>query len=138
MIPKHIVLRLKNGLLITMRALNTQETTEIYQKQLRLLNLDVKADDPLYLTTFHFGGSEVHGICFRHAVIIITCMLETESPEIALYWFEGFIMGENVVPCSDLHATRSHEKTREMLRQAVAKNLSPNIMALILNKEGKP
>jgi hypothetical protein len=141
MIPEHIALRLKNGLLVTMRALNTRETAEDHQKYLRLLNIDTKTGDPPYLTTFHFGSSEFHGICLQSAVVIVTSMLETKLLEIALYWFEGCIIGETVVPSDDRHATRSPQKARELrelLRQAVAKNLSPNIIALTLNTEGKP
>ena len=135
---KKIIVQLENGLVITFIKLGQKKTSEAFKKYPSLFNpfesrTPVNCSLPpiiLYRATFNFKRARFQAICFDFSVSLILNMLNNE-PEKALNYFEGFIVGETVVPCSGRNATPNDERIQEILRLAVTQNMSPNAVILL-------
>ena len=139
---KKIIVQLENGLIITFTKLDQKKTSETFKRYPSLFNL-FESRTPancIYMATFDFKRARFQAICFDFSVSLILNMLNNE-PEKALNYFEGFIVGETVVPCSDRNATPNDERIQEILRLAVTQNMSPNAVILLqsaINQENTP
>ena len=136
-IPKRLIIHLKNGLVVDMKILSGEETRETYRKHRGLLNPeDAKTNVRLCYTTFRFKHSRFYGICLGYAAHHAVNFFRTEHPELAIGFFDVFIIGNKATPCDSFY--HDYDESRiELASRAIAQNLSPDVLVLISKPEEK-
>jgi len=125
---KKVVVHLENGVKITLRRLDKAKTDEVYLKYPSLFEPPHSAAVFLYWATISFKRSRFHAVCFDFAVPLILNLLGRD-PKKAMDHFEGFIVGQTVVPCWQ-NPSSNDERTRERLKKAITENMPPTLIAL--------